>query len=253
MNNLTTEPAMGLSHPATQSGSLPGSRPIDVHIVDDDHGLLASLSLMLTAAGFSCATYSSGDDFLLRAAMNAPAVVLLDVRMPGTPGLDVLVRARVDNTRLGFIVMTGHADIPMAVRAMKLGSLDFFEKPFDAEALIARIGEVLARVRTPAASANAPAGLSRADVLNHPVAKRLSKAQLAVFPLLVEGLSEEEIGKRIFRSKHTVHDHAKAIYATVGARTRAQLIRALLGGPVDDDASLARTGLALPTSLSNSH
>ncbi|MFN8731290.1 MAG: helix-turn-helix transcriptional regulator, partial [Planctomyces sp.] len=93
----------------------------------------------------------------------------------------------------------------------------------------------------------------RADVLNHPVAKRLSKAQLAVFPLLVEGLSEEEIGKRIFRSKHTVHDHAKAIYATVGARTRAQLIRALLGGPVDDDASLARTGLALPTSLSNSH
>jgi two-component system response regulator FixJ len=244
MNTLTAEPAMGIA------GTL--TRPIDVHIVDDDHGLLSSLSLMLTAAGFVCATYASGDDFLLRSSTSAPAVVLIDVRMPGTPGLDVIARARAESSRLGFIVLTGHADIPMAVRAMKLGSMDFFEKPFDPEALIARIAEVLSRVRAAANTRTAGPTMSSADVMNHPVTKRLSKAQLAVFPLLVEGLSEEEIGKRIFRSKHTVHDHAKAIYATVGVRTRAQLVRALLAGPADETSPFTHSPINAPTSLSES-
>ena len=107
-----------------------------IHIVDDDPAIRDSVSLLLKSAGFESRAYASAEDFLSSYKASRPGCLLLDIRMPGMNGLDLQEELSSRRINTPVIIMTGDGDVPAAVRAMKAGSLDFIEKPFDHQFLL---------------------------------------------------------------------------------------------------------------------
>ncbi|SEH25970.1 response regulator transcription factor [Magnetospirillum fulvum] len=120
------------------------TRPL-VHIVDDDPAVRDSLSMLLEAADLAPAAYADAETFLAEAALDSPGCVVADVRMPGMSGLDLLRLLNQRRLDLPLIVISGHADVAMAVEALKEGAADFIEKPFDDETFLRSTREALDR------------------------------------------------------------------------------------------------------------
>src|SRR4051794_29214963 len=111
-----------------QSGKMPAQQPI-VHVVDDDETLRTALARLLEAAGYQARTYASAGAFLLARAGHAPGCLVLDIHMPGPSGLDLQDAFQKQGESLPIIFLTGHGDIPLSVRAMRMGAVDFLTKP----------------------------------------------------------------------------------------------------------------------------
>ncbi|MET0294524.1 MAG: response regulator FixJ [Phenylobacterium sp.] len=119
-----------------------------VHVIDDDEAMRRSLAFLLGSAGYASKTYESAVAFLA-AGEPEPGCIITDVRMPDLTGLELVRRLKSEGSALPIVMITGHGDVPLAVEAMKAGVVDFIEKPFDAEVLLAAIGSALAgRART---------------------------------------------------------------------------------------------------------
>ena len=116
-----------------------------VHVIDDDEALRESLSFLLGTAHFEVRVYDSAVGFLEGLGQAAPGCIITDVRMPGMSGLDLLRQLATLGATFAVIVITGHGDVPLAVEAMKLGAVDFLEKPFDDNALITAVRTALNR------------------------------------------------------------------------------------------------------------
>ena len=110
-----------------------------VYVIDDDPAMRDSLDFLLGSAGFNVRVFDSAQVFLDELAKLDPGCVVTDVRMPGIDGMELLRRVNSGARKLPVIVMTGHGDVPLAVEAMKLGALDFLEKPFEDDRLIGMI------------------------------------------------------------------------------------------------------------------
>ena len=121
------------------------SAPPLIHVVDDDEPLRTALLRLLVAAGFAAQGHASAGDFLLHALPDRPGCLLLDVRMPGPSGLDLQAALPEHGVGLPIIFMTGHADVPTSVRAMKAGAVDFLEKPVQRQDLLDAIDRALQR------------------------------------------------------------------------------------------------------------
>ena len=107
-----------------------------VHVIDDDEAVRESLGFLLGTAGFSVSSWPSAEAFLATAELEDDACVVTDVRMPGMSGVELVNHLRASRSRAGVVVITGHADIPLAVQALKAGADDFLEKPFDPPVVI---------------------------------------------------------------------------------------------------------------------
>jgi two-component system, LuxR family, response regulator FixJ len=116
-----------------------------VHVIDDDEALRESLSFLLETAHFEVRVYDSALRFLDSLRQAEPGCIITDVRMPGMSGLELLRQLANLEATFAVIVITGHGDIPLAVEAMKLGAIDFLEKPFDDNALIVAVRSALSR------------------------------------------------------------------------------------------------------------
>jgi two-component system, LuxR family, response regulator FixJ len=116
-----------------------------VHVIDDDDAVRHSLAFLLQSAGLTVQTYESATVFLDGVRAAAPGCVITDVRMPGISGIELLRRLKELNIAMPAIVITGHADVPLAVEAMKIGAFDFIEKPFDDEVLLPAVRAALDR------------------------------------------------------------------------------------------------------------
>ena len=110
-----------------------------VHVIDDDEAVRESLAFLLRSADLEASTYESATAFLAALPQAAPGCIITDVRMPGLSGTELLQKLKEMGVTMPVIVMTGHGDVPLAVEAMKMGAIDFFEKPFDDEALLASV------------------------------------------------------------------------------------------------------------------
>ena len=114
-----------------------------IHVVDDDEAIRQSIAFMLRTAGFRVEAYASGTVFLKAIDRLTKGCVVLDVRMPDIDGLEVQARLAVMGSSLPVIILTGHGDVTLAVRAVKAGAIEFLEKPFERSALLRAIEEAL--------------------------------------------------------------------------------------------------------------
>jgi two-component system response regulator FixJ len=197
-----------------------------VHVIDDDDGVRDSLAFLLEAAGYQVRGYESGQRFLDSFAGAEAGCVLTDVRMPGLTGLELVVRLKSLGSRLPIIVMTGHADVPLAVEAMKAGVDDFIEKPFDDQEIIRSIEAALERAE---ASHNRPGhidDIERADTLRR--LGTLSMRERQVLEALVEGKANKVMARDLGISPRTVEIYRANLMQKMGATNLSQLVRMTL-------------------------
>ena len=192
-----------------------------VHVVDDDAGVRDSLALLLQAAGLAVCTYDSAAGFLATAALFVSGCVLTDVRMPGMDGLALQRQLATLGGNLAVVVMTGHADVPIAVEALKAGARDFLEKPFDEERLLSVVREALAASEHAQEEAQASAGIA-ARVAS------LTPREREVLQKLVEGLPNKTIAYDLGTSPRTVEVQRARVMEKMGARSLADLVRMVL-------------------------
>ncbi len=195
-----------------------------IYVVDDDEGVRDSLAALLEADGFRVVAYASAEAFLKRDGIDADACLLADVRMPGMDGLELLGRLADQRRVLPVIMITGHGDVPMAVRAMKLGAVDFIEKPFDPEVILASVREALR-----AASAR-PSG---ADEEVQRRLQQLTPRERDVLEHLVVGRSNKEVALQLGISPRTVEIHRARLMEKMQAENLAQLVRMAIAVGID--------------------
>lgn len=195
-----------------------------VHVVDDDAGLRNSLVFLLTSMGHKAVGHESPRMFLEQAASLGDGCVITDVRMPEMSGVDLLRSLRASGSPLPVVVMTGHGDITMAVEAMKLGAVDFIEKPFSDEVLVAAVEAAL----------TAPRGEPR----DHAWAQRLaalSVRERQVLEGLVRGEPNKEIARNLGISPRTIEIYRAKVMTKMGAESFAELIRLAIASGLTPD------------------
>ena len=189
-----------------------------VHVVDDDPAVRRSLERLLDAAGFHVVSYHSPAAFLNAASGLSAGCVLLDIRMPGVDGLEVQARLNRLRVNLPVIVMTGHGDVPSAVRAMKAGAVDFLEKPFDDETLLNAIGGAFAK-------ASRLIGGDREAVRAAQRIATLSPREREVLDALLAGRQNKVIAFDLNISVRTVEVHRARMMERLGTKQFADAIR----------------------------
>jgi len=201
-----------------------------VFVVDDDADIRDSMRLLLEVAGFRVRSYNSAKHFL---ADDYPkhGCLIADIRMPDMSGLELQVEVSRRQIDLPIIIMTGHGDVPLAVQAMKAGAIDFIEKPFDDDMMLAsvrRAMEVGSRARERAAESKAAQ-----DLLSS-----LTPRERSVLDKLVQGRSNKVVAYELGISPRTVEIHRAHIMSKMEASSLSDLVRVVLAAEPD---SIART------------
>jgi FixJ family two-component response regulator len=193
-----------------------------VHVVDDDAGLRRSLRFLLDSVGWGVRLYASAEEFLdLAAAPTQPSCLLLDIRMPAMSGLELQQVLRERGVQLPILFMTGHADVSMAVQAMKSGASDFIEKPFKDQMLLDTVAAAIRR------SAEALEEAQRRDAALAVLAA-LSPREKEAARLIARGLPNKLIAASLGISEKTVHIHRQHIMEKAAISSAAELARLML-------------------------
>lgn len=193
-----------------------------VHLVDDDEEVRRALAFLLGTAGLAVRVYESADSLVAKLSSVAEGCIVSDVRMPGMSGLQLLQVLREKQVGLPVIIMTGHADIALAVEAMKAGAVDFLEKPFDDDALLAAIHAALSRQKNPHNNDSAIAE-ARARLAT------LSDRERQVLDGLLTGLPNKTIAYDLGISPRTVEVHRANVMRKMAVSSLSELVRMSLG------------------------
>jgi two-component system, LuxR family, response regulator FixJ len=198
---------------------------VQVYIVEDDDAVRESLSFQLETAGYQVTEFSSGLDFLRVAPALDTGCLILDVRMPEIDGMDL--QSRLNSMKISFpvIMMTGHGDVALAVRAMKAGAIDFVEKPFSEETILESIGLALRRIR------RSGKGSDDTEVAMARLAP-LSSREREVMEGLVAGQPNKLIAFELGLSPRTVEVHRSRVMDKTQTRNVSELVRLALAAGV---------------------
>jgi two-component system response regulator FixJ len=189
-----------------------------IYVVDDDSGMRESLRFLLESRGFAATAFASAQDFLRSGLGQGNGCVIVDVRMPDMTGLELQQQLNAQNSHLQVVVITGHADVGMAVGAMKAGAIDFIEKPFSDEALLASVSRALERSRRRSARRDSSAEIDER-------LQTLTAREREVFDHLVTGNPHKAIAYELKISPRTIEVHRSRIMQKLGARSLADLVR----------------------------
>lgn len=192
-----------------------------VHVVDDEPDVRDALRLLIRSMGHNVKTYPSALDFLQHCAPEQPGCLVLDVRLPGMSGLELQRQLNERRIRIPIIFISGHGDIPMAVRAVQAGAVDFLEKPFSDQDLLDRIEQALARDRDLRSQAE-----ESADVAAR--LATLTPRELEVLQLLMEGAVNKIIARQLDVSVRTVEIHRARVLHKMGVDNVSQLVRQVM-------------------------
>lgn len=192
-----------------------------VHVIDDDEALRDSLAFLLRAARIEVESYTSAAAFLESLPNAQVSCVITDVRMPGISGIDLLRRLRELKIDVPVIVITGHGDVPLAVEAMKMGAIDFLEKPFDDEVLLASVRSALKRQ-----DGETRRRAERADIEGKLAA--LSNRERDVLGGLVAGRANKQIAFDLGISPRTVEIYRANLMNKMQASSLSELVRMAL-------------------------
>lgn len=195
-----------------------------VHVIDDDEASRQSLAFLLQTADIEVRTYASATAFLDLAPKLDSGCVITDVRMPGLSGIDLLRRLKQLNVEVPIIVITGHGDVPLAVEAMKIGAVDFLEKPFDDDVLLTSVRSALARH-----DGQKQRQSERAEIESRLAA--LSKRERDVLSGLISGRANKQIAYDLGISPRTVEIYRANLMNKMQAGSLSELVRmALIAG-----------------------
>jgi two-component system response regulator FixJ len=200
-----------------------------VHLVDDDEAIRRSVGFMLKTSGYHVRTYESGVELLKAASNLEPGCILLDIRMPGMDGLEVQAALKDKGVTLPVIIMTGHGDVSLAVHAMKAGSVDFIEKPFEKAVLLSAIEHGIERLKRSAANQD------RADEAAVRL-QALTPREREVLDGLAKGLPNKTIAYDLGISARTVEVHRARVMEKMQARNLSDLVRMWLALRPEDDS-----------------
>jgi two-component system response regulator FixJ len=209
------------SRRAKTASAIDSAEPPVVMVVDDDPSMRSALRRLFVSAHLTCEHYASGAEFLAQARMDRPGCVILDVGMPGMNGLEVQARLKQRHVDLPVIFLTGTTQIPIAVAAMREGAIDFVEKPFDNDDLVARVRNVVERHRRERSG-----GLERREIRRR--LQLLTPREREVLELLVHGKTNKEIARTLGASHRTIEVHRRNTMEKMGAPTLADLVRMCL-------------------------
>jgi len=189
-----------------------------VFVVDDDASVRKSLARLLKAAGYEAETFASVRDFMARRPHDGPCCLVLDVRMPGLTGLDLQEALRAAGQRLSIVFITGYRDVPVSVKAMKGGAVDFLTKPVDEETLLGAIQQAVARTLADRRQQ------ARVTEIRNRIAT-LTPREAAVFALVVTGMLNKQIGSELGIAEKTVKVHRARVMEKMRAGSLAELVR----------------------------
>ena len=189
-----------------------------VHIVDDDRAVREALGDLLHSMDYQVALYASASDFLDAELPDAPACLVLDVRLPGTSGLELQAYLAGVNAGLPVILMTGFGDIPMSVRAMKLGAVDFLTKPIRSQDLLDAVAVAIRKDRDRRQEIAQIADLREKYGL-------LTARERQVMAFVASGLMNKQVAEKLSISEVTVKMHRGSVMRKLGAKSVATLAR----------------------------
>jgi len=188
-----------------------------VFIVDDDDSVRKALSRLVKSVNLDVETFASADDFLKRESHNGPACLVLDIRMPGLSGLDLQDELVAAGRTLPIIFISGHGNIPISVRAMKAGAVDFIEKPFEDQSLLDAINHSLKKDRQ--------TKLEQAELRE--IQQRfdsLTPREREVFAHVVSGKLNKQIAFELGTTERTIKAHRARVMKKMQAKSLADLI-----------------------------
>ena len=199
-----------------------------VYVIDDDEAMRDSLHFLLDTANYRVTLFETAVAFLDALPGLAFGCVVSDVRMPGLDGIELLKRMKADHSTFPIVIMTGHGDVPLAVEAMKLGAVDFLEKPFEDDRLVGMIETAIHRAE-PAA---------RSEALTQDIAARvatLSPRERQVMDGLIAGLSNKLIAREYDISPRTIEVYRANVMTKMQANSLSELVRlAMRAGMLKD-------------------
>jgi len=195
-----------------------------VHVVDDDEAVRHSLEFLLATVAIKVRTYESAEAFLKNLPHFEPGCVITDIRMSGLSGLDLMKRLKEHGMSIPVIAITGHGDVPLAVEAMKCGAVDFLEKPFDDETLLAAVRSALNQHKH-----QDTRDAERADIMER--LQSLSNRERQVLDGLIQGHPNKTIGFDLGISARTVEIYRANVMTKMRASSLSDLVRmALVAG-----------------------
>jgi two-component system response regulator FixJ len=197
-----------------------------VCIVDDDEAVRDSLQVLLESMGYAVRAFESGVAFLEDCATLEAGCVLLDVRMPQMSGLEVQQRLQTERPDLPVVIVTGHGDVTMAVQAMRVGAIDFIEKPFNDDILLASVQNALSLAEQAQQKDEVKAAIQRSI-------DRLTPREREVFDQLIIGHANKVVARVLDCSPRTVEIHRARIMEKMAATSVAQLVRMALAAGIE--------------------
>jgi len=189
-----------------------------VFVVDDDPALRDSLAFLIGTVGLPVEVHSSAEEFLAAYDSRRPGCIVLDVRMPGLSGLELMEHLQRDAFAPPVVLITGHGDIPIAVRALKAGAFDFIEKPFSDQVLLERIQQALQRDEVSRQAAYTRVEIERRH-------GRLTPRESQVFDAIVAGKPNKVIAGELSLSQKTIEVHRAHVMAKMRAESFADLVK----------------------------
>lgn len=199
-----------------------------VYVIDDDAAMRDSLNFLLDSSGFGVTLFDNAQSFIDTLPGLAFGCVVSDVRMPGIDGIELLKLMKAQNSPFPILIMTGHGDVPLAVEAMKLGAVDFLEKPFEDDRLITMI-EAAIRQAEPVA---------KSEAISQEIAARvasLSPRERQVMEGLIAGLSNKLIAREYDISPRTIEVYRANVMTKMQANSLSELVRmAMRAGMLHD-------------------
>jgi FixJ family two-component response regulator len=189
-----------------------------VYVVDDDPSVCRSLDRLFRSVGHQCVTFSSAIEFLRGERLDAPACLVLDVRLPGLSGLDLQRELAEANVLIPIVFLTGHGDIPLSVRAMKAGAVDFLTKPFHEQDLLDAVRHAIGRDREARQQQAETSALRRRY-------ETLTPREREVFSQVVTGMLNKQVAGELGTSERTIKAHRHQVMEKMKAGSLADLVR----------------------------
>jgi two-component system, LuxR family, response regulator FixJ len=196
----------------------------EIFVVDDDALIVSALTVVLSREGYRVSGFGEGASFLAAAKSRTPTCIILDVKMPGQSGLEILKELNAQQYPAPIFIISGEGDIPMAVEAIKSGALDFIEKPFDATTVVTRVREAIEAWARRAKRTDSGDILSK----NFHGNDLLTARERDVLGQIAAGSSNKQAGRELGISPRTIEVHRARIMEKLGAKNAADLVRIVL-------------------------